>query len=804
MPGRRPAARRPVRLTGRPNGQMTGLGAAVRWQGARPAPDAGSVTGATDRSWPRLPVTPGRPGSALGARPRRRRSAGRRGGSGPGPCRAPGPAARSAAGAASPCRAARRPAPGGPAPRRRAGGPAGVSAGSTLAVEVGGQDRRGRHPDTARGRAARRRARASALRSAVTVGEDQHQPGVRARRRQMAVEERLEVAVGRRQPRRLLDLEDELAAGRPVRAGRDDQQVGRVGRAGRRSARRRPRRAAPAARIARRRIAVERPSRQVRPDRRRRQHRAQVADGVAPALVELLGLDDEVGQRRTRRPPGDRDERRPGAGGPRGGQRRVRRASCRPRARRRSRSPVGGGSSASSKAWAATRRPAAAGRPRAPPRAGCRRSPSAACSEVPQPVTTTGWPAAAVVARPPPPAPPPGRRRRPGAARIRRASAGSAAIMSVMWYGGPERGLGRIGRGPRIGRAGEGSGRIEGGVGASSSAEDRRGAAGRRAAASPRGRVTIGREPRTRHHGDDGGVRRRRDRMQVGLMAPQGWKGEYDGWDAADAWARTVELARAGRGARLRVAVGLRPLPHGAAPDRRDHLRGLLGPHRPRDGDRRGSASATWSSARGSATRPSRPSSPRRSTSSAAAASSSASGPAGRRRSGGPTATASRRSVSGWARWATTSRSSPGCSARAARPTRATYAHVRGAINVPKGIQTADPDHRRRQRRAADRRLRHQVRRRAQLRLPRGRRDRRAHGERPRAMRERGPRSGHAAVLALHPRRSRARRRARRGSTYLGRAGRDRPRPGRRASRRAGIRPSRRRPSSPRTAGRPA
>ncbi len=31
--------------------------------------------------------------------------------------------------------------------------------------------------------------------------------------------------------------------------------------------------------------------------------------------------------------------------------------------------------------------------------------------------------------------------------------------------------------------------------------------------------------------------------MQVGLMAPQGWKGEYDGWDAADAWARTVALA---------------------------------------------------------------------------------------------------------------------------------------------------------------------------------------------------------------------------------------------------------------------
>jgi F420-dependent oxidoreductase-like protein len=31
--------------------------------------------------------------------------------------------------------------------------------------------------------------------------------------------------------------------------------------------------------------------------------------------------------------------------------------------------------------------------------------------------------------------------------------------------------------------------------------------------------------------------------MQVGLMAPQGWKGEYDGWQPQDAWARTLELA---------------------------------------------------------------------------------------------------------------------------------------------------------------------------------------------------------------------------------------------------------------------
>jgi len=31
--------------------------------------------------------------------------------------------------------------------------------------------------------------------------------------------------------------------------------------------------------------------------------------------------------------------------------------------------------------------------------------------------------------------------------------------------------------------------------------------------------------------------------MKVGLMAPQGWKGEYDDWDAARAWQRTLELA---------------------------------------------------------------------------------------------------------------------------------------------------------------------------------------------------------------------------------------------------------------------
>ena len=31
--------------------------------------------------------------------------------------------------------------------------------------------------------------------------------------------------------------------------------------------------------------------------------------------------------------------------------------------------------------------------------------------------------------------------------------------------------------------------------------------------------------------------------MKVGLMAPQGWKGEYDGWAPGDAWTRSIELA---------------------------------------------------------------------------------------------------------------------------------------------------------------------------------------------------------------------------------------------------------------------
>ncbi|MGH2427445.1 MAG: TIGR03560 family F420-dependent LLM class oxidoreductase [Candidatus Limnocylindria bacterium] len=32
--------------------------------------------------------------------------------------------------------------------------------------------------------------------------------------------------------------------------------------------------------------------------------------------------------------------------------------------------------------------------------------------------------------------------------------------------------------------------------------------------------------------------------MKIGVVVPQGWTGEYDGWEPARAWARTVEVAR--------------------------------------------------------------------------------------------------------------------------------------------------------------------------------------------------------------------------------------------------------------------
>ncbi len=52
------------------------------------------------------------------------------------------------------------------------------------------------------------------------------------------------------------------------------------------------------------------------------------------------------------------------------------------------------------------------------------------------------------------------------------------------------------------------------------------------------GRTDARRTPRAHPH------REAHVRMDVGVMVPQGWKGEYDRWNAVDAWSNAVERAR--------------------------------------------------------------------------------------------------------------------------------------------------------------------------------------------------------------------------------------------------------------------
>ena len=54
----------------------------------------------------------------------------------------------------------------------------------------------------------------------------------------------------------------------------------------------------------------------------------------------------------------------------------------------------------------------------------------------------------------------------------------------------------------------------------------------------------------------------RRQVMRIGVIAPQGWQGEYDGWERVPGVAADGGGRPAGRAARLRVGLAVRPLPH--------------------------------------------------------------------------------------------------------------------------------------------------------------------------------------------------------------------------------------------------
>ena len=129
-----------------------------------------------------------------------------------------------------------------------------------------------------------------------------------------------------------------------------------------------------------------------------------------------------------------------------------------------------------------------------------------------------------------------------------------------------------------------------------------------------------------------------------------------------------------GRGHRVRVALGLRPHAGRPAAGGGADLRAVRRARRARRGDAPGAARAPRPRGRVPERRPDGQGDLDARRRSAAAGRSSASARAGRKTSGWPTATASRRRRSGWRSSPTSSRSSPGCSARAAR--RGTGSHA--------------------------------------------------------------------------------------------------------------------------------
>ena len=68
--------------------------------------------------------------------------------------------------------------------------------------------------------------------------------------------------------------------------------------------------------------------------------------------------------------------------------------------------------------------------------------------------------------------------------------------------------------------------------------------------------------------------------LRYGAFAPQGWKLEYNGTNAADAWAHTKAVAAARRTARIRPPLGVRPLRDRADPRAHTRVRSVHDPRR--------------------------------------------------------------------------------------------------------------------------------------------------------------------------------------------------------------------------------
>ena len=192
---------------------------------------------------------------------------------------------------------------------------------------------------------------------------------------------------------------------------------------------------------------VERRAAQLRCQRDAHDQRRQVADGVAPALVLLLGQDHVVGQCRPRRAGPNGDQRRRDAGRSGGSDRFVRDVRAAlvrdPDQQPASERPPDGVERLKRSNLAAGGQVERLGTSLA--------IAIAACSDVPQPVVTTGGRLDRRADR----SPAIERRSWPDDGRGARRRAGSAAIISLMTYGGRDRN-GGISTAPRV-RAGRGA-----------------------------------------------------------------------------------------------------------------------------------------------------------------------------------------------------------------------------------------------------------------------------------------------------------------------------------------------------------